>query len=84
MDAHESLEDLLVVAEMAALEAPYVVVCLHADGGLSFAEGPYADGVSALRDALALENSPHRAENTHYTIAPLWPPSSAGLVSGDH
>lgn len=80
MDAQESLEDLLVVAEMAALDAPYVVVCLHSGGGLSFAEGPYADGVSALRDALALEDSPQRVENTHYTIAPLWTPSSwAGL-----
>jgi hypothetical protein len=84
MDARESLEDLLVAAEMAALEAPYVVVCRYSDGELSFAEGPYAEGVSALKDALALEDSPLRAENTHYTIAPLWPPSSSGPVRGEH
>jgi hypothetical protein len=79
------MEDLLVAAEMAALEAPYVVLCLRTDGGLSTAEGPYADGLSALKDALALEDSPFREENTHYTIAPLWPPPSArGPVGGDH
>ena len=68
------MEDLLVAAEMAALEAPYVVLCLRAGGALSSAEGPYADAVSALRDALALQDSPFREENTRYTVAPLWPP----------
>ena len=79
MDGDESragwaqLIDLVVAAEMTALEAPYVLVCTRASLEVSYIQGPYPDGLSALDDLVAMEDSPSREEDTYFTVAPLWP-----------
>jgi len=71
----QRLVEMLVAAEMEALETPYVVVSQRDDGQLSTIEGPYLDVVAALRDADALMNRPHEP-GMRFLVAPLWPPSN--------
>ena len=71
-----AVRDLVVAAEMNALDSPYVVVCTNARSSLCFVQGPYPDPLSALEDWRSLVDSPERDEGSHYTIAPLWPASS--------
>jgi len=69
------LVEMLVAAEMEALETPYVVVSQRADGQISAIEGPYLDVVSALRDADRLTSSRHEPGMT-FVVTSLWPPTS--------
>lgn len=74
---HGHWHDLVVAAEMEALEVPYVVVCTRGDSALTYVQGPYPDGVAALSEAIALEDSPEREADAHYAVVPLWRSSSA-------
>jgi len=74
-EALERLVEMLVAAEMEALETPYVVVCQRDDGQIRSIEGPYLDVVAALRDADALAAGDHEP-GARFLVTSLWPPSS--------
>jgi hypothetical protein len=74
-EAVSRLLEMLVAAEMEALETPYVVVSQRDDGQISTIEGPYLDVVAALRDADALANRNHEP-GMRFLVTSLWPPLS--------
>jgi len=69
------LVEMLVAAEMEALETPYVVVSQRDDGQICAIEGPYLDVVAALRDADLLATADHEP-GMRFLVTSLWPPTS--------
>ncbi|WP_436499755.1 hypothetical protein [Actinokineospora sp. HUAS TT18] len=74
-DPGDHVWNLVIAAEMEALEAPYAIVGVRSDTKILFLQGPYPDGVSAMRDLEAIQDSPLADDDTRYSVVPLWPAS---------
>jgi hypothetical protein len=75
-DVRARLIDLLVEADVTALDAPYVVICMRPDGDLPSVQGPYADGVAALADLVLLQAAGVGEPGAYFTIVELSPPGT--------
>ncbi|HVK20237.1 MAG TPA: hypothetical protein VM677_02640 [Actinokineospora sp.] len=73
-DPGDHVWDLVIAAEMEALEAPYAIVGVRSDTEILFLQGPYPDGVSAMRGLVAMQDLP-ADDDTRYSVVPLWPAS---------